>query len=106
MRKILFSFCLALALPVIGAEIKFDFSSFPTDQTPAGFRSTVAGEGKPGDWKVILDEVSPLLAPLTTQSPVVTRRAVLAQLSREALDEHFPLLIYERSEEHTSELQS
>src|ERR1035437_4819401 len=95
MRKILFSFWLALALPVIGAEIKFDFSSFPTDQTPTGFRSTVAGEGKPGDWKVIMDEVAPLLAPLTTQSPVVTRRAVLAQLSREALDEHFPLLIYE-----------
>jgi hypothetical protein len=95
MRKTLFVFWLALALPVIGAEIKFDFSSFPTDQTPAGFRSAVAGEGKPGDWKVIMDEVAPLLAPLTTQSPVVTRRAVLAQLSREALDEHFPLLIYE-----------
>jgi hypothetical protein len=95
MRKTLFVFWFALVLPVIGAEIKFDFSSFPTDQTPTGFRSAVAGEGKPGDWKVIMDEVAPLLAPLTTQSPVVTRRAVLAQLSREALDEHFPLLIYE-----------
>lgn len=62
---------------------------------PAGFRSTVSGDGMPGEWKVILDEVPPLLAPLSDKAPVVTRRAVLAQTSRDKTDEHFPLLIFD-----------
>ncbi|HEX4342113.1 MAG TPA: family 16 glycoside hydrolase [Verrucomicrobiae bacterium] len=88
--------CLALALPAVGAELKFDFSNDIVGQAPDGFRSTVAGQGNPGEWKVIMDDVPPALAPLTPGAPVVTKRAVLAQTSRDAIDEHFPLLIYEK----------
>lgn len=86
----------ALSWHATAAEIKFDFSEMPLNQTPPGFRSTVAGQGKAGDWKVILDEVPPLIAPLSTNAPIVTKRAVLAQLSQDPTDEHFPLLIYDK----------
>jgi len=85
----------ALALSVRGAERVFDFTDAPVNQTPPGFRSALAGQGKPGDWKVIMDEVPPLLAPLSDKAPVVTRRAVLAQLDADATDERFPLLIFD-----------
>jgi len=84
-----------LALPVMAAERKFDFSEVSENRTPPGFRSTVTGQGRPGDWKVIMDEVPPLLEPLTAQAPVVSKQAVLAQLAQDPTDEHFPLLIFE-----------
>lgn len=84
----------ACGLSVCGAEIKFDFGTVASDQPPAGFQAAVAGGGQPGGWKVIMDEVTPLLPPLTPQAPNVTSRAVLAQSSQDPTDEHFPLLIY------------
>src|SRR5438445_106256 len=95
--------CWAICLTglfALGAELRFDFGDFKENQTPAGFRSAVTGQGKLGDWKVILDDVPPMLAPLTTNLPpatvggVVTKRPVLAQLSQDPTDEHFPLLVY------------
>ncbi len=77
------------------AEHSFDFSSTPAGQTPPSFRSTLTGQGKPGDWQVILDEVPPKLAPLTPGVTNNARQPVLAQLSRDTTDEHFPLLVYE-----------
>jgi hypothetical protein len=90
-------FCLWLvvSLPALGAELTFDFADFPADKSPPGFRSTLTGTGKLGEWKVIMDEVPPLLAPLSTKAPTVTRRAVLAQLSQDRTDERFPLLIFD-----------
>jgi len=96
MRKTFFCVWLALALRVAGAELKFDFSNTTVGQMPEGFRSAVAGEGAPGEWKVIMDDVPPTLAPLTATAPKVNQRPVLAQLSRDATDEHFPMLIYEK----------
>ena len=84
-----------MALPVWAAEHRFDFGAMRENETPPGFRSAVTGEGKPGDWRIILDEVPPLLPPLASGAPVVTRKAVLAQLAQDPTDEHFPLLIYE-----------
>jgi hypothetical protein len=78
-----------------GAEKVFDFSDAPENQSPPGFRSSVTGSGKPGDWKVIFDEVPPALAPVTPLAASVSRRKVLVQAARDATDEHFPLLIYE-----------
>src|SRR6266404_1752438 len=95
MYKVASLLFLLLALPGLGAERIFDFGAWPENQTPPGFRSTVAGKGKPGDWKVVLDEVPPLLAPLNPAAPVVTKRPILAQLAEDPTDEHFPLLIYE-----------
>ena len=84
-----------LTLPVMAAERKFDFSEVREGQIPPGFRSTVTGQGKPGDWRVIMDEVPSLLPALTPGAPGVAKKAVLAQLAQDATEEHFPLLIYE-----------
>jgi hypothetical protein len=86
---------LFLALPAIAAERKFDFTDVRENQMPPGFRSAVTGEGKPGDWKVILDEVPSPLPPLTTEATAHTKSPVLAQLAQDPADEHFPILIYE-----------
>jgi hypothetical protein len=91
-----------LLLPVLwiglslgAAELSFDFNETRAGEPPAGFRSAVVGKGKPGTWQVVLDEVAPALAPLTSKAPAVARRAVLAQLAQDPTDEHFPILIYE-----------
>ena len=95
MRKFLFSFWLALALPAAGVEIKIDFGDVATGPMPTNFHAALAGGGRPGEWKIIMDEVPPLLAPLSPQAPVVTRRAVVAQTSTDPTDERFPMLIYD-----------
>jgi hypothetical protein len=95
MRIFLFCFCLALALPASGAEITIDFSDFSVGSTPTNFHSALAGDGRPGEWKIVMDEVPPLLAPLTDKAPVVTQRAVLAQTNQDPTDERFPILIYD-----------
>jgi Domain of Unknown Function (DUF1080) len=95
MRKFLFGFWLALALPAAGAEIKIDFGDVATNQMPTHFHAARAGGGRPGEWKIIMEEVPPLLAPLSPQAPVVTRRAVVAQTSTDPTDERFPMLIYD-----------
>jgi hypothetical protein len=89
--------CLLVCLAVCAgnaAERKLTFGEYPLNQPPPGYRSTVTGTGQPGDWRIILDEVPPLLAPLTPQALSVSKKAVLAQLAQDATDEHFPLLIY------------
>ncbi|MGA2863454.1 MAG: family 16 glycoside hydrolase [Verrucomicrobiota bacterium] len=95
MRKQLLWFCAALVLPAAAAERKFDFSEVREGQLPPGFRSTVTGQGKAGDWRVVLDDVAPLLPPLHAQAPRVTKQAVLAQLSQDRTDDHYPVLVYE-----------
>jgi hypothetical protein len=77
------------------AELEFDFSKTPANATPKGFRSAVSGAGKPGEWKVVMDEVATAFKPLSPGAAVVNKRAVLAQTSQDPTDEHFPLLIYE-----------
>jgi hypothetical protein len=84
-----------LAWPAMAAEHKFDFAEVRENQAPPGFRSIVTGEGKPGDWRVIMDEVPPLLQSLSRAAPAVAKQAVLAQLAQDPTDEHFSLLIYE-----------
>ena len=87
---------LILASSVLGAEHKFNFSDVRENETPPGFRSTVTGKGKPGDWKVILEDAPTAFPPLGPKAPPpVSKHSVLAQLSRDPTDEHFPLLIYD-----------
>jgi hypothetical protein len=94
MRQVVLCLCLTLALPAYGAVIGIDFSDLSAGSTPTNFFSTAAGDGRPGDWKIVMDDVPPLLAPLTDKAPDVTRRAVLAQTSRSPVDEHFPMFVY------------
>ncbi len=77
-----------------GAEKVFDFRADKLGETPAGFRSVVAGTGQPGEWKIIQDDVPSLLA-LSALAPGAGKRPVLAQLSRDRSDEHFPILLYQ-----------
>jgi len=76
------------------AERVFDFGTVKLGETPPGFRSTVAGSGPPGEWKVVLDQVPSPLTPLTTLAQP-EKQAVLAQLSRDRADERFPMLIFD-----------
>jgi Domain of Unknown Function (DUF1080). len=85
---------LLLAIPLGAAERRFDFGQTTGGQVPAGFQSVVSGQGKPGDWRVMLEDVAPAIAPLSPQAPSVAKRAVLAQLAQDPADEHFPILIF------------
>jgi hypothetical protein len=64
-------------------------------EVPRGWRSTLAGNGKPGQWQVIEGESAPDFAPLTPGAPQTIRRRVVAQVSKDPTDERFPLLILE-----------
>jgi hypothetical protein len=94
MRSLLLLGLVLAALPAGAGELTFNFSDSPLDQAPPGFQSTVAGHGKPGDWRVLLDDAAPALEPLTTKAPAVSKRSVLAQVARIPLDDHFPLLVF------------
>jgi hypothetical protein len=85
----------AIAVPSEAAEKTFDFGQVVINETPRGFRSTLSGEGNPGEWKVVEDEFTSAMPPLTGRAPAVTKRPVLAQLSRDQTDEHFPMLVFE-----------
>jgi hypothetical protein len=79
-----------LLLPIEAAEVYFDFGA---SNALSGFHSTVTGEGKPGLWRVLEDEV-PGTIPKLLPDAAVPKKSVLAQLSRDVTDEHYPILIY------------
>jgi hypothetical protein len=79
-----------------GAELKFDFSQGNEGELPAGFRAVLAGRGKPGDWRLVTDDVAPALPAFTPNAPVSYKRLVLGQVSRDPTDERFPLLVYDK----------
>jgi hypothetical protein len=85
--------CALLVQAAAGAERTFDFGDAGEGKVPPGFRSTVTGQGKPGEWKVVMDEVAPLLPPLNPQAPQRAKQPVLAQLSQDRTDDHYPLLV-------------
>ena len=83
-----------LATTASAAEIHFNFSDWPAGALPTNFQAVLAGDGAPGVWQVVMDEVPSLLAPLTDKASVVTRHGVLAQMSADLTDEHFPMLLF------------
>ncbi|MEI6078619.1 MAG: hypothetical protein WCS94_23780, partial [Verrucomicrobiota bacterium] len=87
-------FSLLLAWAVSGAEIHFNFGNFPEGPAPTNFQAVLVGSGPPASWKIVMDDVPPLLAPLTDQAPTVARHGVLAQTSADATDERFPMLLF------------
>lgn len=76
------------------ATLRIDLLQTPPGEVPEGFRSTVAGEGPAGVWRLILTEPPAYLAPLTRQAVRATHPAI-AQVSSTVGPERFPLLIYE-----------
>jgi hypothetical protein len=94
LKKILFLAVVILSRSVFAAELALDFSQIPPGSSPTGFVSTVSGVGKPGDWKIVEDEIPSAFAPLSSNTPKIGKRSVLAQLSQDTTDEHFPLLVF------------
>ncbi|HEX7862383.1 MAG TPA: family 16 glycoside hydrolase [Verrucomicrobiae bacterium] len=91
MNRFLTLLVLAAALcPTHAADLFFDFAS---SNALTGFHSTVTGEGKPGLWRIITDEVPSTIPTITANAPA-TKKSVLAQLSRDLTDEHYPILVY------------
>ena len=86
---------LLCACAASAAERKFDFGAFGENQSPTNFRSAVTGRGQPGDWKVVMEEVPLIVPPLSPKAPVVPKRAVLAQLSKDGDEGRAPLFIYQ-----------
>ena len=82
LRFILCAVAVSFAWPLRAAERRFDFSGARLNEPPPGFHSTVSGEGKPGEWKVIEEDNGPSPAPPGGKPPVTPRHPVLAQLSR------------------------
>ena len=83
------------AAAALSAEKVFDFGAYKVNQAPPGFRSTVAGAGQPGEWKVLSVDVPTLLPTFSPGARSTVQQAALAQLSRDKTDEHFPMLVYE-----------
>lgn len=94
MRIFPWIFGLVLTLSVSGAEIHFNFGAYPEGAAPTNFLAVLAGGGSPGEWKIVTDDVPPLLAPFTDKALVVTRHGVLAQTGVDPTDEHFPMLVF------------
>jgi len=98
MRKSFLGLWLTLAVSASGAEIKINWGAFIAGQSPTNFHNALAGAGQPGDWKIVTDEspsaFTPMLPQITPTAPGV-RRPVLAQLSQDPANEHFPMFIYD-----------
>lgn len=75
------------------AERQLEFKLDDVNTLPKIYKPMLTGGGKPADWKVILDDVPPALAPITAQAPSITKRPVLAQLSEDLTDERFPICV-------------
>jgi hypothetical protein len=74
-------------------EKVLDFLEAPLNQTPPGMKPLLAGEGKPGDWKVVLDDAPSAMPARSPQASALSKRPVLAQLGQDPADERFPILI-------------
>jgi hypothetical protein len=96
MLRVLSCLCgFVLAWDISAAELQFSFSQDVLNQTPRGFQSILSGGGKPGEWKIISEEVGPAISALTSNTPALTKRPVLAQVSMDLTDERFPMLVYD-----------
>ncbi|HWF19927.1 MAG TPA: hypothetical protein VG754_11700, partial [Verrucomicrobiae bacterium] len=68
-RFIIASFAFVAAGTLFAAERSWDFTEMTVDQPPKNCFSTVAGEGKPGTWKILMDEFPLAMQPLSSSAP-------------------------------------
>src|SRR4051812_7230484 len=94
-RPLIAALSLFCAWPALAAQKIFDFADDQENQPPKGFRSTLSGTGKAGDWQIRYDDAPTPFDPISPKATSINKRKVLAQLSQDKTDEHFPLLIYE-----------
>jgi hypothetical protein len=91
----LFAVFAALLVSARSAERTFDFSTNALGELPTGWRAFRAGEGKPGEWKIVHEDVPPILAPISPNAPKVTKQAVVTQSAADITDERFPILVFD-----------
>lgn len=98
MRVLFVCLCLSIILPVAGAEIKINFDDFAHGQSLTNdFQSALAGGGRPGDWKIVTDEMPSAFTPFfSSNAPVMNHIPVLGQLDTDPSDNRFPMLIYDK----------
>lgn len=85
--------CLTVVRMASGAERRIDLTKYEINSVPKEFQNTVTGEGKPGDWRVLLASIPSLMPAFNQQASNTVPGLVLAQLATDQTDEHFPLLI-------------
>jgi hypothetical protein len=95
MRISIWLLSVALAGRVVGAELQFNFGELAASGALTNFHAALLGDGQPGAWKILQDQVPSAFAPLTDKAPNVADQSVLAQTSQDATDERFPMFIYE-----------
>lgn len=95
MHRLFAGICLGLASLIAAgaAERNFEVGGLPPGAPPTNFVSTLAGEGKPGKWQVMDDEVPFGLAPLDGSPPAMAKKSVITQVAKDFTDEHFPILL-------------
>ncbi len=94
MRYCFFLAAALLAWTASGAERVFNFGEYTLDQSPSNFVSTVTGQGKPADWKVILDQAPSAMPARDPNAPAMTQHAVVAQMGGLPVNQYFPMLVF------------
>jgi hypothetical protein len=95
MQRLLFIFLtFSIAAACSAADKSFNFADMAVNSYPTGFVNWVTGNGTPGEWKIIEEELQTSPAGTKGNGPKYTK-VVLAQLSNHPIDEHFPLLVYD-----------
>jgi hypothetical protein len=86
-------FCVA-AFSLNAADLYIDLSEKTEGGLPKDFESVLGGKGKPGKWVILKDEVPGYFRSFSEKALNTNVRPVLAQVSEDLTDEHFPMLIY------------
>ncbi len=86
------SVLLAALLNARGEERSFDWSHLTEGNVPTNFVSLLGGQGELGQWRIITDEV-PSLVGTVTANAVTPRKNVIGQISRQLVDERYPILL-------------
>jgi hypothetical protein len=95
LKLCLWSFFTLLAVRASATVIDFDFTKVIPGERPPGFQTLVTGEGSPADWKVVDEQVPPILAPLSPNARAnYAMRPVLGVQSPDISLDHCPLLLY------------
>jgi hypothetical protein len=95
MRMIVRFLCLLLAgFSLNAADLFFDLTNKTDTGLPENFESVLGGQGRPGKWVILEDEVPGYFKSFSEKALNTNVRPVLAQISEDLTDEHFPMLIY------------
>ena len=76
------------------ADLFFDLSDKSNNGLPKDFESVLGGEGRPGKWIIKEEEVPGYFKSFSEKALNTNVRPVIAQVSEDLTDEHFPMLIY------------